>query len=1122
MLKKFLLILVFGLLILCLFNLCKSNIDLIDYQTLQLRNNYYSVYEEFPEHKSEMVEFYRLSKESNLEIDLSGKYFRNTISNEDIELIDDIMPDTDKPYYVWSREKAQDDSEISICFINDSSMLILVNRIYVQQMYINYDNAELMLIDEFENIDVYRCKFFYYSEKREENNLANKEKETLVAHELEFEIPEDAEPEDSLFEKAVKILIELVFEHLLEAIGIFLLSLFVFYSVSIQIKKIYKKNLKLLLFPKEHSWFGNNSPDDVYVSVQIFEKEKYNEYNLIDYFSKAFINKATTHALLGNAGEGKTFSLSRITYGVLECFNYNKSKNKREYRLLKKLIPVILNFSELSECKNQDDLIENIFNKIYNVLGKRNLLFCLQKKRVLSYINTLLIKGRFVILFDGYDEISNTDLRLAFSRVAMDFMNGFNKCHYVVTSRIPIYTEEKFDNVDIKNTLYLSPLSKEQVREFIMKWEFPDNKSGTELYQRILNTVQLENMVTNPLLLTMITHVYSTNEFIFSNSKVKLYRQCCECLLKKWEDKKRKIKRLKRYSTLDNVDLKLDLLSLTANHLYIHQTSYIKEGELLELWSKHYAEPIHYKGKSKYVLMDMIEQSGILERTNENIIRFRHRSFYEFFLAAFFAKHSSDFDKIYFENKNEKNILFFYLALIQNDLVVEKFVLNYSDEIELIQDVLIERNIINDKIVLGVITNLINKVNFNNLINVQALGYIAKKYPAVDDVIRSELLNRINSSNDERIKINIIITLMIFCDTPFLTTVLKQYIKEFDLYYLVKYTGDAINDLSPVIIDLLGNNGAKISFVEQLAKTYWFEAIYNIYIKSNDYKELSIIGLLYMCSDPLFLNWLKSKNFNKTVSNRFLVKAKTLNEEYGWLDNNMSEEDISNFFLLIYLAKEAIKKGNYVNKRILDNKIAFLICCIISKETDSVFCDLIDINGLKVKDNIELIYHWNKRKRIQKRLSFNNVVEIPVLNRIIFLVILFSMFLQALYFLSMVTEISLISFKGWDINFGILSKLSLLPFNSVFFIFSSLMFLLNWAINEQIKKLKYNYISIAAAYICGLVLSIIFMICIKNLIFKLIMFISLICVNGLETLKHRNNYPSFKEPQFSKIINYLQ
>lgn len=48
------------------------------------------------------------------------------------------------------------------------------------------------------------------------------------------------------------------------------------------------------------------------------------------------------------------------------------------------------------------------------------------------------------------------------------------------------------------------------------------------------------------------------------------------------------------------------------------------------------------------------------------------------------------------------------------------------------------------------------------------------------------------------------------------------------------------------------------------------------------------------------------------------------------------------------------------------------------------------------------------------------------------------------------------------------------------------------------------------------------MLFVQNFFLRMTTLVALLMVGYLEMIKHRNNYPSFKQPQYNRIIEYLE
>lgn len=1119
--KKFITVLIIIPSSICIFaTLTKSTSFNFEPTNLRFRSDYSSMYDQFPPNHVKIIKLEIIVHLNNTAIDISGEYIKNQTDSNTKKRIDDYIDS----YYI---PFANYDNTI-LCFSERTLYIITANNYEsINTFEFIYNDNSLRIYDEFGHCDVYNCTFKYndedfYSNNSQISNNINDDTNTSTG-ELK---PQTIQESESKFISFLKnIIIPWLWEIVCAVLFSILICVIIFSRMSFILYRKYKKNLKTNIFPREHTWFGNNTPTEIYISTKVFIGDTCQEYGLLEYFSSAIMQDVSKYVILGNAGEGKTFSLSRLILALLDCFSIDKN-NKNARKKIKKLIPVLLNFSQLSDCKSNDDLINVIYKNISdsvklksNIINK--IIYFRYKSKMINTIEHYLNLGRFILLIDGYDEIANTEDRLHTSKMLMDFMNEFDKCNFIMTSRTQIYEKEKFLNISPENTLYLSPLTKEQIHKFVSKWNFPNGKSSSDLFQRIVNTKQLEGIITNPLLLTMVTHTYSSSNISTFNSKTELYKSCCNCLLSEWENNKVFFKRIIRYNTIKNPNIKIELLSSLAYELYLSNSPSLEEERVLQIWANHPKENSYFHGQTQNVLDDIINQSSILERTNDSI-RFRHKSFYEYFIALYFSQNNYDIKKLYENILSNLNILFFYFSLVPDEKIVTDFILNNSEYKKLICDIILERHIKYNTVIENIVDPIIDKTSFINLTDVQTLGYIAKQYPVVAQKIEDVLLKKLSSTNNKTERINVLIGLLIFCNKELLSSIFDKYISKIDIEYLVEYSGESINDFACLIVQLLEDNDHKINFIESLAKSFRFDAIYNIYNNSsNEIKDFAVIGLLYMGKEPELLNWLYTKKFADSITPNEQNQVNNIKENYGWENDRLSDEALTNLYTLTYLSSQVILNGFRPNMELVENKLAFLLCLLISDSKGELYYELLNIDNLYIKSYVELTYHWNLIKRSKKKSNFlrKGIIDTVSINRIIIALVLSLILIQMLIIVINCSNLNELSNEGWI--FVNINSNSLFPFNTLYILMIGLFFMVIRSFNELLKKFEYNFFTITASFAFSLITFILFCIVIYNITFRLLTLLSMIMVSILEIIKHKNNYPSLKEPQYSKIINFL-
>lgn len=755
---------------------------------------------------------------------------------------------------------------------------------------------------------------------------------------------------------------------ILEGIGSIIAFAVVLSHTSFIINFKYKKSLNNHLANNDYLWLSDNEVKDIFIPVYYYNNNCKNYDNLLVYFYKnLFNNSNNNYIILGDAGEGKTFSINKLASSILNGFVIKNDKddditklyvNKDTNKKIKKLTPVILQFTKMSGFTKENDILNYIYENICLISNKR-----IREKALFSHIDIkktitkLLNNGKFIILIDGYDEVVDEN-RGDLSECIISFMNKYNKNKFVLSSRTIVYENEKFENIPNDNTIFLAPLNNDQIKSFVYKWKYPINKSSSELYQRIITTEQIKHIVQNPLLLTMVTFTYCKTDANFDKSKVALYQKCCKCLLQDWEKEKTTIRR-KRFKIINNIEFKEEILSEIAYYLFTHNIKTLKENKVIEVIQNISASKAY--GKAANIFSELMIESGLLVKKDE--IGFRHNSFYEYYVAQYLLKNYNRLDYIIYNKLlNEQNIAFFYYSSVENEKDVTDFVKNNQDKPQLIRDILLERKINDEDLVFNFITYLANITDYSKINEVQVLSYIAKEYPSLSKFVMLFFKRKMISVNDQQTKVNLLIGILIIGDSKNLVETFSLHLNSSDLKQIIYYSNDAIDLNVRTILNVLRDN-QKYEFIENLSKSIKFNAVYNLYINAeNDIERcFALIGFMYMTKSKILYKKLENVNFYNHLSKEDKFNVQKLKKKYGWVDNKYTNEQIDCIYTLVYLLSkyQMLIFNNNIKYDLIDNKFAFLISYAISEKDNRI---VQYFNGPRVESVVEYSYHWNRLK----------------------------------------------------------------------------------------------------------------------------------------------------------------
>ncbi len=153
-----------------------------------------------------------------------------------------------------------------------------------------------------------------------------------------------------------------------------------------------------------------------------------------------------------------------------------------------------------------------------------------------------------LFLFDGLDEVA-LEKRVVVKDAIAALLAPWAKCRAVVTCRTFSYGDERW-RLEGWPAFQLEPLSNKEQRTFIESWYQALTRrdpAGQTLYAKKAETLaanifsgdarQLQQISSNPLLLTLITIVHTHREEL-PRSRVRIYEECVELLLLRWQTRR--------------------------------------------------------------------------------------------------------------------------------------------------------------------------------------------------------------------------------------------------------------------------------------------------------------------------------------------------------------------------------------------------------------------------------------------------------------------------------------------------------------------------------------------------------------------------------------------------------
>jgi hypothetical protein len=153
-------------------------------------------------------------------------------------------------------------------------------------------------------------------------------------------------------------------------------------------------------------------------------------------------------------------------------------------------------------------------------------------------INLLLLTGRATVIFDGLDELLDTERRADIATRVEHFCREYPQAPVLVTSRTVGYDQARLD--DRQFTCYrLGGFAGEEVAQYARKWFAQDTEAGPGESEAFLAESQsIPDLRSNPLLLSLMCILYRGRGSL-PRGRAGVYEECAKLLFHRWDARRR-------------------------------------------------------------------------------------------------------------------------------------------------------------------------------------------------------------------------------------------------------------------------------------------------------------------------------------------------------------------------------------------------------------------------------------------------------------------------------------------------------------------------------------------------------------------------------------------------------
>lgn len=316
--------------------------------------------------------------------------------------------------------------------------------------------------------------------------------------------------------------------------------------------------------------------------------------------------------ITGTGGIGKSMLMKHFFLNAIKETSY---------------IPVLVELRGLNEYAAEDISIETY---IYNVLTTFG--FKLEEE----YYRYSLETGCYLILFDGYDEVKNSNSQKVTHEI-INFSNKYAENHIILSSR-PLDEFIGWSDFQEYSTV---ALNKTQALSLISKLDY-DKELKEKFYKQLDEELfeKYESFASNPLLLTIMLMTFEERVSI-PDSKTDFYEQAFSTLFHKHDAMKKGKYKREKISGLGYEDFKKVFSYFCFRSFFKNQYEFTEKSALENIAKA--KEKVYSFGdfsESDY-LEDMTKAVCMLVHEGLNY-RFSHRSFQEYFAAVYTTQLSDD------------------------------------------------------------------------------------------------------------------------------------------------------------------------------------------------------------------------------------------------------------------------------------------------------------------------------------------------------------------------------------------------------------------------------------------------------------------------------------------------
>jgi HEAT repeat protein len=325
--------------------------------------------------------------------------------------------------------------------------------------------------------------------------------------------------------------------------------------------------------------------------------------------------------IVGDPGAGKTTLLKRL---ALHSINHEMIGLPE--------LPVYIRLHEAARERSEDllEFVTTKWERAYNLPREQTARLLAERAEAGAVLFLLDALDETVI---GEDAASAEESYRRIERAVLLLTQRFPRAPIVVTARREGYRQRgPLTGFTTLETLDFLP---EQYEQFITRWfeHYGDERRhglANGLIATLKKSPRMATLAANPLLLSLIVLAYEQNDQQLPDNRARLYQQCIDTLLTRWDaDPTRRIQRLRSFGSDDQKQL----LPRIAWHFHSRGLRYFPESQIIPIITDFLTMRGLDGGQARAVLQAISGDDGLLREQADGAYGFLHLTLQEYFAA---------------------------------------------------------------------------------------------------------------------------------------------------------------------------------------------------------------------------------------------------------------------------------------------------------------------------------------------------------------------------------------------------------------------------------------------------------------------------------------------------------